>query len=367
MTNTKTPSKNKAIPQNQSDLPEIDYAFLEDFLVRLLNKPSPTGYAQAAIELLEQELSRFQEVKFERTRKGALLVTLSGLKAGPGPLRGLTAHVDTLGGMVKQIKGNGRLELTQIGGFAWGSVEGEGCLVHTRKQGSVRGSLLPIKASVHVYADARDEKRTNASMEVRLDARVTNAEETRALGIEVGDFVSFDPRVEVANGFVRSRHLDDKAAVATLIAAIEALHRSGLKPALETSMLFTNYEEVGLGGSSDVPESVREFVAVDMAAIGDGQNSDEFHASLCLKDAGGPYHHALSNKLRDLGDRYQIPYKTDIYVHYGSDAGAYAHAGGAAATALIGPGVDSSHHYERTHRDALIATAQWILAYLLNE
>ena len=366
MTNTKTPSKNKAIPQNQSDLPEIDYAFLEDFLVRLLNKPSPTGYAQAAIELLEQELSRFQEVKFERTRKGALLVTLSGLKAGPGPLRGLTAHVDTLGGMVKQIKGNGRLELTQIGGFAWGSVEGEGCLVHTRKQGSVRGSLLPIKASVHVYADARDEKRTNASMEVRLDARVTNAEETRALGIEVGDFVSFDPRVEVANGFVRSRHLDDKAAVATLIAAIEALHRSGLKPALETSMLFTNYEEVGLGGSSDVPESVREFVAVDMAAIGDGQNSDEFHASLCLKDAGALSSRAFKQAARSersLSD----PYKTDIYVHYGSDAGAYAHAGGAAATALIGPGVDSSHHYERTHRDALIATAQWILAYLLNE
>ena len=188
----------------------------------------------------------------------------------------------------------------------------------------------------------------------------------RALGIEVGDFVSFDPRVEVVDGFVKSRHLDDKAAVANLLAAIKALHDHNLKPRESTCFLFSNFEEVGIGGSSDFPPSLEELVAVDMAAIGEGQASDEYHASICVKDGGGPYHHELSNKLRDLAAAYDIPVKVDIYLHYSSDGKAYWRAGGHAAVALIGPGVDSSHHYERTHTDALVDTTRWILAYLLS-
>ncbi len=351
----------------QPSLPAIDTPYMIDFLTTLLNTPSPTGFSSQAIALLEEELAAFPEVRSERTRKGSLLAFIPGQGDDNSPTtRGLTAHVDTLGGMVREIKASGRLELTNVGGFAWGSIEGENCLVHTRENGTVRGSLLPHKASVHVYENVRDDKRDAASMEVRLDAKVTSAEEARALGIEVGDFVSFDPRVEVVNGFVKSRHLDDKAAVANLLAAIKALHDNKLKPRESTCILFSNYEEVGLGGSSDFPESLEELVAVDMAAIGDGQASDEYHASICIKDASGPYHHELSNKLRKLAAAYEITVKADIYPHYSSDGKAYWRAGGHAAVALIGPGVDSSHHYERTHTDALVDTTKWILAYLLS-
>jgi len=346
-------------------LPEVDYAFLEDFLVRLLNTPSPTGHTERAIALVEGTLSAFSGLRLRRTRKGALLVTLPGPE--PEPVRALTAHVDTLGAMVKNIKPNGRLTLTAIGGFAWNSVEGEGCTVFTQAGGTVRGSLLPNHASVHVYKDVKDAKREAENMEVRLDARTASPEETRSLGIEVGDFVAFDPRVELTNGFVRSRYLDDKACVATLVAALQALQAVGLQPAHTTCILFSNFEEVGHGGAAEIPASVEELVAVDMAAMGEGQSSDEFHATLCLKDSGGPYHAGLSQKLRGLAEAYGIPYKVDIYPNYGSDATAYWHAGGPAAAALIGPGVDSSHHYERTHRDALLATTQWVLAYLLEE
>lgn len=151
-------------------LPDVDYAYLEDLLSRLLNTASPTGHAEEAIILLEDAFAHFPEVRLERTKKGALLATLPGKKSGPGALKGLTAHVDTLGAMVRVIKPNGRLELSPIGGFAWASVEGEGCQVHTRKNGPIRGSLMPVKASVHVYNDAsREDKRTSANMEVRLD------------------------------------------------------------------------------------------------------------------------------------------------------------------------------------------------------
>jgi putative aminopeptidase FrvX len=203
-------------------------------------------------------------------------------------------------------------------------------------------------------------------MEVRLDARTTDEEETRALGIEVGDFVAFDPRVEVVNGFVRSRHLDDKACVACVLAAVKALHDAGLQPAQKTTLLISNYEEVGHGAAAGIPPETTELLAVDMAAVGEGQTSDEFHASLCVKDAGGPYHHGLSQHLRALAETHHIPYKVDIYPHYHSDGEAFWSAGGDVSVALIGPGVDASHNYERTHLEALVATTQWVMAYLLS-
>jgi putative aminopeptidase FrvX len=173
--------------------------------------------------------------------------------------------------------------------------------------------------------------------------------------------------VELTNGFVRSRHLDDKACVACILAAFKALQDAGLQPVQTVSALISNYEEVGHGASAGFPADLAELLTVDMAAIGDGQTSDEFHATLCVKDSGGPYHHGMSQRMRDLAEAAGIPYKVDIYPYYGSDGEAYWRAGGDVPVALIGPGVDASHSYERTHVDALVATTQWILAYVLSE
>lgn len=345
-------------------LPAIDTDAMLDFLVYLLNTPSPTGFTGAAIALTE---SAFQSLGYptRRTRKGGLLVTLPG-ENDDAP-RALTAHVDTLGAMVKEIKPSGRLKLSKIGGFPWHFVEGEGCQVFTQSGRVVRGSILVDAASAHVYgARAGETARDDDHMEVRLDARTTSAEETRALGIAVGDFVAFDPRVEVTEGFVRSRHLDDKACVATILAAARSLHAAGLQPVQTTTILISNYEEVGHGAAGGFPPETTELVSVDMAAVGAGQTSDEFHATLCVKDSGGPYHHGLSNRLRRLAETYAIPHKIDIYPYYGSDGEAAWRAGADLAVALIGPGVDASHNYERTHTEALEATTRWLLAYLLN-
>jgi aminopeptidase len=346
-------------------LPTIDTAYMLQFLVELLNTPSPTGFAQQGIALTEKALSAFPELELSHTRKGALVATWPG-KHEDAP-RALTAHTDTLGAMVKEIKPNGRLQLTKIGGFAWNTVEGEGCRVFTQKGEAVRGALLLNHASAHVHGKEVEElKREDDNIEVRLDALTTSAAETRLLGIEVGDFVAFDPRAEVTNGFVRSRHLDDKACVACLVAAVKAMHDAGLQPEQTTTLLVSNYEEVGHGAATGFPQDLAELVVVDMAAVGEGQTSDEFHATLCVKDSGGPYHHGLSQRLRQLAEQHQIPYKVDIYPYYGSDGEAFWRAGGDVAVALIGPGVDASHNYERTHTDALLATTNWVLAYLLS-
>ena len=346
-------------------LPQIDQHHLLDFLTDLLNIPSPTGFSERAIDFIERELEQYPQLKLSRTKKGALVAVLPG--KDDADWHALTAHVDTLGAMVKEIKPNGRLKLTSVGGFAWNTVEGEGCWVFPRKAEPVRGSFLLHKASTHVHGAAvKDDKRDDDAMEVRLDARTSSEEETRSLGIEVGDFVAFDPRVEVTNGFVRSRHLDDKACAACLVSAIRSLLLSRLQPAHTTVFHFSNYEEVGHGAAAGIPEQVSELISVDMAAVGDGQNSDEFHASLCVKDSGGPYHHGLSQRMRELAEANGIPYKVDIYPFYGSDGEAFWRAGGDVAVALIGPGVDASHNYERTHTEALLATTRWVLAYVVG-
>ena len=346
-------------------LPTIDEKELLSFLTDLLNTPSPTGLAEPAVRLTEQAFTSFSGIKTSRTRKGGLLVTLPGEHLDAP--RALTAHVDTLGAMVKEIKGSGRLEMSQLGGYAWNTIEGEGCTVITQSGEKIRGSILLTTPSAHVHGTQVSEtKRSADTMEVRLDARAESDTDTRALGIQVGDYIALDPRVEVVNGFVRSRHLDDKAGVACILAAARALDAAGRKPMQTTYILISNYEEVGHGAAAGIPADAQELLAVDMAAVGGGQTSDEFHSTLCVKDSGGPYHHGLSQRLRKLADVAGIDYRVDIYPYYGSDGEAYWRAGGDVAVALIGPGVDASHNYERTHTDALFATAQWVLAYLLN-
>ena len=347
----------------------IDLDAVKTFLIGLLNTPSPTGFTDRAIDYVERAF-RGLSLEAHRTAKGALVVEWAGRPgASAHAPRSLTAHVDTLGAMVKEVKENGRLKLTKIGGFAWNTVEGEGCTVYTASGDAVRGVLLVTKASGHIFAgETESMKRDDDGMEVRLDVRSHSEKETHAVGVAVGDFVAFDPRVEAGPaGFIRSRHLDDKAGVACLFGAAKALLEAGEMPAQRTTIHFSHYEEVGHGAAAGIPADVVELLAVDMAAVGQGQASDEFSANICVKDSGGPYHLAMRNRLVELAVAAAIPYRLDIYPYYGSDGEAYWRAGGDVRVGLVGPGVDASHNYERTHLESLKATAQLAAEYIRAE
>jgi len=185
--------------KERMNLPEIKTEEMLDFLTQLLKIPSPTGFTDRAIGFCEGVLATIPGVSLKRTHKGALLATLPG--ESDLPWRGLTAHVDTLGAMVKEIKSDGRLKLTKLGGFPWNTVEGEGVSVFTQGGKTIRGSILINKASTHVHGqDVSKTERNDDTMEVRLDERTVSADETTKLGISVGDFVAFDPRVEALSG-----------------------------------------------------------------------------------------------------------------------------------------------------------------------
>ncbi|MBU5468273.1 M42 family metallopeptidase [Virgibacillus sp. MSJ-26] len=337
----------------------------KDLIQKLVNIPSPSGFTGKVIQFVEDYLKELQ-VETKRNRKGGLIATLPGENTSEH--RMLTAHVDTLGAMVKEIKDNGRLRLDLIGGFTYHSIEGEYCKIHTTSGKEFTGTILMHQTSVHVYKDANKAERNQENMEVRIDEKVENAEDIRALGIEVGDFVSFDPRVEeTENGFIKSRHLDDKASVAILLQLIKRIKTENITLPYTTHFLISNNEEIGYGGNSNITPETVEYLAVDMGAMGDGQSTDEYTVSICVKDASGPYHYGLRKHLVDLANKNDVEYKLDIYPYYGSDASAAIRAGHDIIHGLIGPGIDSSHAFERTHETSLENTEKLLYYYVQAE
>lgn len=332
---------------------------------KLVKIPSPSGNTEKVISFVESYLKDFQ-VKMKRNHKGGLIVTIPG--KNDSQHRMLTAHVDTLGAIVKDIKSNGRLMIDLIGGFNYNSIEGEYCQIETSNGQVYTGTILMHQTSVHVYKEAGKLERNQKNMEVRIDERVHNAQDVRELGIEVGDFISFDPRVEITtSGFIKSRHLDDKASVALLLDLIKKISLESIELPYTTHFLISNNEEIGYGGNSNIPIETIEYLAVDMGAIGDGQATDEYTVSICAKDSSGPYHYGLRKKLVELAKKHNIENKVDIYPYYGSDASAAIRSGHDLVHGLIGPGIDASHAFERTHTTSLEHTAKLLYCYVLSE
>ena len=351
---------------NVISLPDIDMNFVVDRLTDLLTTPSPTGDTRRVMHLVSDWLEQMG-LNSQGTGKGGLVVNLAG--ATTERSRAVTAHVDTLGAIVTRIKPNGRLAFDRIGGYPFFSVNGEYCQIETAGGDAYAGTAVLVKSSVHVFREqVRDRDWKADEVEIRLDVAVEDEVGVRDLGIDVGDLIAWDPRTKVTeSGYIKSRHLDDKAGVAILLGALQALIRAGVRPRRRTTFHFSNFEEVGYGAASGVPADVSELVAVDMGAIGDGLQGDERAVSICAKDSGGPYDLALRRHLVALAKHHDIPYRLDIYPYYGSDAEAALRAGGDYRIGLFGPGVDASHSFERTHRDGLEASTKLLLAYLLDE
>lgn len=334
-----------------------------DYIVKLTNTPSPTGYTTAIMDYIKAEVESFGYLAV-KTSKGGVMVSVTG--KNDDRHRVVTAHLDTLGAMVRAIKPDGRLKMDLVGGFGYPSIEGENCLIHVAKNGKIyTGTILMHQTSVHVYRDANTAERNQTNMEIRLDEKVKSAEDTRALGIEVGDFISFDPRTVVTeSGFIKSRHLDDKVSAALLIHLLKTYKEEGVELPYTTHFYFSNNEEIGYGANSSLPAQMVEYLAVDMGAMGDDQQTDEYTVSICVKDGSGPYHYELRQHLVALANEHHIPYQLDIYPYYGSDASAAMRAGADVKHALLGAGIESSHSYERTHVDSVEATEALVDAYL---
>ena len=338
----------------------VDYIVEET--KKILAIDSPSGFTK---EVADYVMEEYRALGYEPqlTVKGGVLVAMGGKKKKDAVM--LEAHIDTLGAMVTEIKGNGRLKVSPIGGINANNAEAENCRVYTRFSGKYEGTFQLNNASIHVNGDYNEEKRKYDAMEVVLDEKVKSKEDVEKLGIMAGDVVCFDPRTVVTDsGYIKSRFLDDKLSVGILLGYAKYLKEEKVEPERMIYHHVTVYEEVGHGGAASIPDGVTEVISVDMGCVGDGLSCDETQVSICAKDSRGPYNYDVVTGLIKAAKENDIDFAVDVYPYYGSDADVALTAGYDIRHGLIGSGVYASHGYERSHKDGVKNTFKLICAYL---
>ncbi|MCF5028562.1 osmoprotectant NAGGN system M42 family peptidase [Pseudomonas syringae] len=347
-----------------ANIPDPDLKYLQKVLLEMLAIPSPTGLTDTIVRYVAERLEELG-IPFELTRRGTIRATLKGKQNSPD--RAVSAHLDTIGASVREVKENGRLSLAAVGCWSSRFAEGSRVSVFT-DTGVIRGSVLPLMASGHAFNTAVDEMPISWDhVELRLDAYCTTRADCESLGIGIGDFVAFDPLPEFTeSGHISARHLDDKAGVAALLAALKSIVDSGAEPLIDCHPLFTITEETGTGAAGVLPWDVSEFVGIDIAPVAPGQHSSEHAVSVAMQDSGGPYDYHLSRHLLRLGVENELPVRRDLFRYYYSDAHSAVTSGHDIRTALLAFGCDATHGYERTHIDSLAALSKLLGAYILS-
>lgn len=341
---------------------EINKKFFMDFLAEILMTDSPSGFTKNVMALIEKQALALG-FPFEYNQKGNGIITVRGLDQSK--TIGLSAHVDTLGAMVRSISSNGNIKFTLVGGPIVPTLDSEYCKIYTRDGQTYTGTFLSTAAAMHVHKDSTTLTRTPETMEIRLDEIVKTKEDVVKLGIQVGDYICIDPKTIFVNDFIKSRFLDDKASVACIFGVLEFMSTHDIKPHFDTKIVISTYEEVG-HGSSHIPSEIQEMLAVDMGCIGEDLSCTEYDVSICAKDSSGPYDYDMTGRLLTMAKANGLNHAIDIYPYYGSDVSAALRAGNNIKGALIGPGVHASHGLERTHYSALDSTMKLIYHYLIS-
>lgn len=341
----------------------FDINYLKEIANNIFNTPSPTGYTIEAITLIKKIV---EELGYEASisNKGNLIVTVEGIDNTKTVAT--SAHVDTLGLMVRSIKGNGTLAVTNIGGPLIPSLDGEYCTIMTRDGKRYTGTILSTSPSVHVFKDATKDRNID-NIEIRIDEDVKSINDVKKLGIDNGDYIFIDPKFTITSSdYIKSRFIDDKGSVCAILTVLKYFKDNNIKPLHRTKVYFVVHEEVGHGASA-VDENISEFVTLDMGCVGLDLAGSEEKVSIAAKDSGGPYDYELTTRLINLAKKHEVDYVVDIFPMYGSDIGAAYRSGKDLKGALIGQGVHASHGMERTHIKGIINTMNLLVAYLTDK
>lgn len=330
----------------------------------ILKFNSPTGFCFEIMDIIKEKAESFG-YKFETNNKGCGIITVPG--KSNDKVIALSAHVDTLGAMVRSVTPNGTLKFTLLGGPIVPTLDAEYCTIRTREGKCYSGTFLSTSPAAHVFKDSASKTRDAENMEIRIDEVVHSKEDVNNLGIYPGDFIFIDPKTTITeSGFIKSRFIDDKGSVSCLMGLLELLNRENIVPEYTVKVFISIYEEVG-HGASYIPKDVTEMIAVDMGCIGDDLTCTEYDVSICAKDSSGPYDYNMTTKLVNLAKEAELKYAVDIYPYYGSDVGAALKGGNDIRGALIGPGVHASHGMERSHYTAFENTIKLIYLYIMSK
>ncbi len=371
MASARRASANKGTKKNEAmRIFDLKGALIDrDYMLKVLQEltaiPSPTGFTDNIVHHSCDLLSRLG-IAHELTRRGAIRATLPGRDSSHS--RAIVSHLDTLGAMVKNLKSNGRLEIAPIGTWSARFAEGARVTVFT-DAGTRRGTILPLKASGHTYNKEIDTQPVSwTNLEVRVDEKTSSRNDLESLNIRVGDFIAIDTGTEILdNGFINSRHLDNKAGVSAMLSAAKAIVESGIVLPVQCHLIFTIAEEVGVGSSGTLHGDIAEMVSVDNGTVAPGQNTSEYGVTIAAMDSSGPFDYHLVRFLTDLCEKNGLPFSRDVFNYYRSDAASALEAGNDVRTCLLCFGLDASHGYERVHADSMEALARLLSIYMASE
>lgn len=339
--------------------------FDESYCLKTFEKLVKTDSTTGQYEEIQKVLCSFLDemgYPYQVTHKGGVIADLGG----EGNALAVTAHLDDIGLMVRHVNADGTLKVCEVGGLYPFYCVTENVRIYTRGGSVYTGTVCRTPNSIHVTEEelrtTLPDFRTNVC--VVLDEDVKNVEDAKKLGIDTGDLIALEPRFTLANGYLKSRFVDDKACAAVMLSAMKALHEQNIRLSRKVYMYFAVYEEIG-HGTTWLPDGVKDMLALDIAPTGPDQNSDERKVSIFAKDSRFPYHWGLTNELRDTAIEEGIDYVMDVFTpHYGTDCDGSVLAGYDIRHAAIGPGTANSHGYERTHMDGLRNTYALLMAYL---
>lgn len=351
-------------PLDDPPMLSIDRAWMTDLLVHMLRTPSPSGRTDAIMQLIGDVMVEIG-LPFELTRRGAMVAELPGRSESVD--RAVVVHADTIGCMVRDLKANGRLAVIPIGTFSARFAEGARVTIFVEEPDrTYSGTIMPLKASGHAFGDEIDTQGVGWDhVEVRVDQRADDADDLRALGIQVGDTVALVANPEITeSGFLVSRHLDGKAGVAAALATAKAIIDAGIEPEHKANLLVTIAEEVGHGASHGLSPDVAEMVSIDNAVCAPGQHSIEHGITIAMADMTGPFDYHLTRRLHRLGANADLPCARDTFKWYRSDVAAALESGAATRAALIAFGLDGSHGWERTELASIDAVARLLSIWL---
>ena len=333
---------------------ETNYTTLQE----LLEIDSPSGYTYDACDYVMSYLKELGHSPVQ-TNKGAIRCQL-----GDNPTLAIAAHIDTLGAIVSGIKSDGTLTFSPLGGLSLTGAEGEYVRIRTLDDKTFTGTILLNDPSSHTNRSREATNRNLSNMHIRLDEEVTSGNDVADLGICIGDIICLDVNYEeLSSGYIKSRFLDNKAGCLVIM----ELAKKYAEKNIPVEIFFSNYEEVGHGGTCGYSESVSDLLVIDMGVLGDACEGNEVSCSICAKDSTGPYDYRMRQSLVRLARAKGISYKQDVYPYYGSDGSAALSAGNDLRVGLIGPGVAASHSTERTHKKGIQATIDLCEAFIEDQ
>lgn len=253
-----------------------------------------------------------------------------------------SAHMDEIGYIINYIEPNGIARFFPVGYHDDRTAINQDMVVITDDGSKVYG--VTGSKPAHIM-DPEDHEKVIKIEDLYVDFGTESAEETRALGVEIGCYMAFAREGYVLNGgkYYTGKSIDDRAGLAVLVEALKALKDEELE--YTVVMAGTTQEEVGMRAGGPVANRLNPelFIALDVTLTGGTPGVDESKCS-CLMGKGPAVKYfdwdailgatgnnvprKLTNKIINVAKKHNIPFQREVITGGGTDAWSASMAGG---------------------------------------